>query len=85
MKVTVEVDCTPQEARAFLGLPDVAPLNDHLVSEMQRRLDANVAMLEPEALMRSWMAFGGQAQEQFRNLMSAATAGVRAPGNAVKE
>jgi hypothetical protein len=77
MKVTIEVDCSPQEARAFLGLPDVAPLNEHLVSEMQKRLDANVALLEPEALMRSWMAFGGQAQEQFRNLMQAATTGTR--------
>jgi hypothetical protein len=77
MKVTIEVDCSPQEARAFLGLPDVAPLNEHLVSEMQKRLDANVALLEPDALMRSWMAFGGQAQEQFRNLMQAATTGAR--------
>ena len=77
MKVTVEVDCSPQEARAFLGLPDVAPLNEHLVSEMKRRMDANVALLEPAELMRSWMTFGGQAQEQFRNLMTAATTGAR--------
>ena len=77
MKVTVEVDCTPQEARAFMGLPNVAPLNEHLVGEMQKRLDANVSMLEPEALMRNWMAFGGQAQEQFRTLMAAATGGAR--------
>ena len=27
MKMTVEVDCTPEEARRFLGLPDVAPLH----------------------------------------------------------
>jgi hypothetical protein len=84
MKVTVEVDCTPAEARAFLGLPDVAPLNEHLVGEMQRRLDANVALLEPEALMRSWMAFGGQAQEQFRTLMAAATGGMRGGSSAAE-
>ncbi|MEO7470377.1 MAG: DUF6489 family protein, partial [Sphingobium limneticum] len=28
MKVTVDVDCTPAEARAFLGLPDVTPIHD---------------------------------------------------------
>lgn len=27
MKVTVEIDCTPQEARDFLGLPDVSEAN----------------------------------------------------------
>ena len=84
MKVTIEVDCSPQEARAFLGLPDVAPLNEHLVSEMQKRLDANVSMLEPETLMKSWMALGGQATEQFRSLMTAAAMGVR-PGTGSRE
>ncbi len=39
MKVTIDIDCTPQEARAFMGLPDVAPLNDHIVAEMQKRMD----------------------------------------------
>ena len=75
MKVTLDVECTPQEARAFLGLPDVAPLNDHLVQEMKKRVDANMAMVSPDELMRSWVAFGGQATEQFRKLMTAATSG----------
>jgi hypothetical protein len=74
MKVKVEVECTPVEARAFLGLPDVTPLNDHLVNEMRKRFDANVNMMKPEELMKSWMSFGGQAQEQFMKLMGAAAA-----------
>jgi hypothetical protein len=72
VKVSLEVDCTPQEARAFLGLPDVSALNEHLVSEMQARMDANIAMAQPEELMKNWMAFGGQASEQFMKLMTAA-------------
>ena len=76
MKVTIEVECPPEEARAFLGLPDVTPLNDKFVSEMQKRMEANMNMLSPEELMKSWMAFGVGAQEQFRKLMSVATAGM---------
>ena len=72
MKVTVEVDCTPVEARTFLGLPDVSVLNDHMVAEMQKRMDANMAALAPEELMKNWMAFGQGAQEHFRKLMTAA-------------
>jgi hypothetical protein len=45
MKMTIEIDCTPLEARTFLGLPDVSVLNDHLVQEMKSRLDTNMAML----------------------------------------
>ena len=39
MKITVDVDCTPQEARAFMGLPDVTPLNEHLIAFRFRRRD----------------------------------------------
>jgi hypothetical protein len=69
MKMTVEVECTPEEARRFLGLPDVSALNDHLVGEMQKRIDANLTLLSPDELVKNWLAFGAGAQEQFRKLM----------------
>lgn len=74
MKVTIEIDCTPTEARSFMGLPDVTSLNEHLVGEMQSRIDANINMLQPEELLKNWMSFGGQAQEGFMKLMQAAAA-----------
>ena len=79
MKVTVEVDCTPAEARAFMGLPDVEPLNDHLVSEMKRRMDENINAMQPEELMKTWTSFGLQAQDQFRRLMETAVGGISKP------
>lgn len=72
MKMNIEIDCTPAEARAFMGLPDVAPLNEHLVSEMQRRMDENIKAMQPEELMKTWTSFGVQAQDQFRRLMETA-------------
>lgn len=73
MKMTIEVDCSPEEARRFLGLPDVSALNEHMVSEMSKRIDANINLLNPEEFMRNWMTFGTGAQEQFRKFMEAAT------------
>jgi hypothetical protein len=72
MKVTIDIDCSPQEARAFMGLPDVSGLNDHMVAEMKKRMDENMSGMRPEELMKSWFALGGQAQEQFMKLMTAA-------------
>ncbi|WP_417490188.1 DUF6489 family protein [Maricaulis sp.] len=69
MKVNVEVDCTPAEARAFLGLPDVTALNERLSNEMIRRMEENMSSLEPDALMRQWNAYGGQMTDTFMNLM----------------
>jgi len=71
MKMTIEVDCSPEEARRFLGLPDVSALNEQLAKEMQARMSANLPALATDELMKSWMAFGAGAQEQFRKLMEA--------------
>lgn len=79
MKLNIEIDCTPAEARAFMGLPDVTPLNEHLVAEMQKRLEANMAVMQPEELMKSWTSFGLQAQDQFRRVMEAAVTGQTKP------
>ncbi|MDP3240431.1 MAG: DUF6489 family protein, partial [Reyranella sp.] len=38
MKVNVEVTCTPEEARAFMGLPDIKPMQDRIMSEIEERL-----------------------------------------------
>jgi hypothetical protein len=71
VKLTIEVDCSPEEARAFLGLPDVQPLNQRLVDEMQSRLSANMSLLSPDELVKNWAALGAGAQEQFRKFMGA--------------
>ena len=73
MKVKIEIDCEPAAARAFLGLPNVEPLNDHMVAEMQRRMDENIAAMQPDELMKTWTSFGLQAQDHFRRLMESAT------------
>jgi len=77
MKISVEVDCTPEEARRFMGLPDVSVLNDHIIDEMKKRMDANMAMLSPDELVKNWMTLGAGAQEQFRKLMDVSMKGVK--------
>ncbi len=43
MKVTIEIDCTPLEARQFMGLPDVQPMQTAVLAEMEKRLMAEAA------------------------------------------
>jgi hypothetical protein len=71
MRISVEVDCTPEEARRFMGLPDVSGLNDHIMAEMQKRVDSNMALLSGDELVKSWLTLGAGAQEQFRKMMEA--------------
>ncbi|KAF0177105.1 MAG: hypothetical protein IV086_10180 [Hyphomonadaceae bacterium] len=77
MKMTMNVECTPEEARRFVGLPDVTPLNEMLVREMTARAEENMKMMSPDIMMKSWMSFGGQAQDAFMKLMTTAAGGSR--------
>jgi hypothetical protein len=38
MKVNVEVECSPEEARRFLGLPDVTKANDAYVDALTQAM-----------------------------------------------
>ncbi len=58
MKFTVDVDCTPEEARTFLGLPDVAPMQKAMLKEIEDRMKANLAAMDPDALFKSWLPSG---------------------------
>lgn len=68
MKVNVEVDCTPEEARVFLGLPDVQPMQAALMKDLENRLRANMQAMEPEAIMRTWLPASMQGAEQLQKM-----------------
>lgn len=55
MKISVDIDCSPEEARAFLGLPDVRPLQDSLMREIEARMTANLQAMDPGEMMRQWL------------------------------
>ncbi len=86
MKLTINIDCTPAEARAFFGMPDIEPMNKMIVDEMMVRAKDNLDTLaDPERFMAQWMAMSGKGFEQFQNLMGAAMGGMSAPGGAKKK
>ena len=41
MKVNIEIDCTPLEARQFFGLPDVSPMQIAVMDKLQQQMLAN--------------------------------------------
>ena len=64
MKISVDIDCTPEEARSFLGLPDVSPLQQRFLEELERRMRANLEATDPETLFRAWIPLGMETFEQ---------------------
>lgn len=68
MKVKVEVDCTPEEARTFLGLPDMEPMQQALLKELETRLRANIQAMDPEVMVKTWLPAGIQGIEQMQKM-----------------
>lgn len=75
MKFTVDVDCTPEEARTFLGLPDVKPMQDAVMKQIQERMTASLHAMEPEAMLKTWLPAGVQGMEQLQKMFWAQFAG----------
>lgn len=80
MKVTVNVDCTPEEARAFLGLPDVQPIQEAVMAQMQERMLNSLKSMDPEVLLKTWGPMGLQNFEQMQKFFFSQFPGT-APGN----
>lgn len=68
MKVTVTVDCTPLEAREFLGLPDVQPMQSAMMDQMQKKMMENLDKYSPESIMQSWFSFDPKIGERFQDM-----------------
>jgi hypothetical protein len=77
MKITMNVDCTPEEARAFLGLPDVRPMQEQLMREVQERMAANIRAMEPEAMLRTWLPATLKGFEQIQEMFISQMTGAK--------
>ncbi len=71
MKITFDIDCTPEEARAFLGLPDVKRMQDAMMQEVEDRMRANLSAMEPERLFETWLPAGLQGFEHLQQMFFA--------------
>lgn len=68
MKVTIDIDCTPEEARAFMGLPDVKPMQESMMQEVEDRMRANLQAMDPETMFKTWLPAGMQSFEQMQKM-----------------
>lgn len=66
MKVTVNVECTPEEARAFLGLPDVRPLQEAMMEEVRKRMEQSLKSMDPETMFKTWLPASIEGFEQLQ-------------------
>jgi hypothetical protein len=69
MKLKIDIECTPIEARKLLGLPDVEPIQKVMMKQMEEKMTGAMGLMDMESLARQWGPIGLQSLEQFQKLM----------------
>lgn len=68
MKINVDVDCTPVEARTFLGLPDLTPVHEAYIEQMRRAVSEGITPDMIESMMRNWSPIGEAGIGMWRQM-----------------
>ncbi|HRK24579.1 MAG TPA: DUF6489 family protein [Beijerinckiaceae bacterium] len=83
MNVTINIDCTPLEARQFFGLPDVQPMQEAVLGELQRKMLAEMNNFSTDKIMSAWLSMAPQNAEWMKMMFdqfSAFTGGKKPSG-----
>jgi hypothetical protein len=72
MKVRIEIDLTPEEARSFMGMPDMSGIHEAFVNEAKTKIAQTAGLMDIDPLVKTWTGFGGVAQEALGSLFGAA-------------
>lgn len=69
MNITVNVDCTPEEARRFLGLPDLTPVHAAYMEKMQAAIASGITPDMIQSMMKSWAPMGEAGMSLWRQMV----------------
>ncbi len=85
MKISIDIDCSPAEARQFLGLPDVTAVNAALAEALQARVAEAAKTMDPETFVKTWLPAGVKGMEELQRMMWANFAGTGGAGEKGKK
>lgn len=72
MKINVEIECTPEEARRAMGLPDFTPVHEKYVASLVETMEQGVTPEFLETMMKSWAPMGEAGFAAWRKLFEVA-------------
>lgn len=73
MNINVTVDCTPEEARRFMGLPDMAPIHELYLEKLRETVTEGVSPEYMEKLLRNWAPMGEVGFNAWKQLVDQMT------------
>ncbi len=81
MKFNIEVDCTPEEVRRLVGLPDLTEVHDVYLDKMKDVMTSGLTPDMVDSMVRSWVPGGAAGLDFVKDLVK----GLSTPTSAKKK
>jgi len=69
MKISVDIDCTPEEARRFMGLPDLTSIHEAYLSKMRSAIEQGLTPDTIQSMMQTWAPMGEAGMSMWRQML----------------
>lgn len=73
MNITMNIDCSPEEARRFMGLPDMAPIHDIYLDKLREAMNNGLTPDMLENMMRTWSPMGEMGMNAWQKMIEQMT------------
>ena len=69
MKITMDIECTPEEARRLMGLPDMAPIHDIYLDKLKETMSQGLTPETVDQMIRTWTPMGEVGMNAWRQMI----------------
>jgi hypothetical protein len=74
MQINITIDCTPEEARRFMGLPDVEQVNRIYMDSLSKAMSGATSVEQLQGLAQQLAPMGQMGLKFFQGLMESGAA-----------
>jgi hypothetical protein len=73
MKITMDIECTPEEARRLMGLPDMGPIHDIYLDKLKETISEGLTPETVDRMIRTWTPMGDAGMNAWRQMIEQIT------------
>jgi hypothetical protein len=73
MKITMDIECTPEEARRLMGLPDMGPIHDIYLEKLKETMSQGLTPETMDRMIRTWTPMGEVGMNAWRQMIEQMT------------
>jgi hypothetical protein len=73
MKITMDIECSPEEARRLMGLPDMQPIHDIYLDKLKETMTQGLTPETLDRIVRTWTPMGEVGMNAWRQMIDQLT------------